>query len=152
MASFRAKICLTLAAGLAAAVAVLGAAQAEDQVLLRAREGAAAMIRGQFERAVSLYDEALATPDVSKFVQASIYSDRGVAKWRMKQTREAVDDFNESIQLSPESATVYNNRGNALMDLGHPEEAIQGLRPRDSASAVLRRRLQQPWQRLCRPA
>ncbi len=125
MASFRAKICLTLAAGLAAAVAVLGAAQAEDQVLLRAREGAAAMIRGQFERAVSLYDEALATPDVSKFVQASIYSDRGVAKWRMKQTREAVDDFNESIQLSPESATVYNNRGNALMDLGHPEEAIK---------------------------
>ena len=80
--------------------------------------------RGQFDRAVSLYDEALATPDVSKFVQASIYSDRGVAKWRMKQTREAVDDFNESIQLSPESATVYNNRGNALMDLGHPEEAL----------------------------
>lgn len=121
MAPFRATICLMLAA----ATAVVGVAHAEDQVLLRAREGAAAMIRGQFERAVSLYDEALATPDVSKFVQASIYSDRGVAKWRMKQTREAIDDFNESIQLSPESATVYNNRGNALMDLGHPEEAIK---------------------------
>ncbi|ODR98745.1 hypothetical protein AUC71_03815 [Methyloceanibacter marginalis] len=110
MASFRAKICLTLAAGLAAAVAVLGAAQAEDQVLLRAREGAAAMIRGQFERAVSLYDEALATPDVSKFVQASIYSDRGVAKWRMKQTREAVDDstnpFSSRRKAPPSTTTV----------------------------------------------
>ena len=127
MASFRAKICLTLAASLAAimAMAVMDPARAEDQILLRAREGAAAMIRGQFEKAVTLYDEALATPDVSKFVQASIYSDRGVAKWRMKQTREAIEDFNQSIQLSPESATAYNNRGNALMDLGHPEEAIK---------------------------
>ena len=122
MASFRAKICLTFAA---ATLAMVGVVHAEDQVLLRAREGAAAMIRGQFDRAVVFYDEALATPDVSKFVQASIYSDRGVAKWRMKQTRDAIDDFNESIQLSPENPIVYNNRGNALMDLGHPEEAIK---------------------------
>lgn len=123
MASFRAKICLTLAATLA--VAVAGAAHAEDQVLLRAREGAAAMIRGQYDKAVSLYDQALATPDVSKFVQASIYSDRGVAKWRMKQTKEAIDDFNKAIELSPEIATAYNNRGNVLMDLGHPNEALK---------------------------
>jgi tetratricopeptide (TPR) repeat protein len=123
MASLRAKICLTLAATLAVAVAV--PARAEDQVLLRAREGAAAMIRGQFDKAVTLYDEALATPDVSKFVQASIYSDRGVAKWRMKQTKEAIDDFNRAIELSPEIATAYNNRGNVLMDLGHPNEALK---------------------------
>ena len=123
MASFRLKFCLLLAAILT--VAAAGAAHAEDQVLLRAREGAAAMIRGQFERAIALYDEALATPDVSEFVQASIYSDRGVAKWRIKDTKAAIDDFNQSIQLSPENATVYNNRGNALMDLGHPEEAIK---------------------------
>lgn len=123
MASIRAKTCLVLAAAL-----LLGAglpARAEDQVLLRAREGAAAMFRGQFDRAVALYDEALATPEVSDFVQASIYSDRGVAKWRMKQTKEAIDDFNKAIQLAPENATAYNNRGNALMDLGHPEEAIK---------------------------
>jgi len=123
MAFFRAHFRLILAAGL-----VLGAAapaHAEDQILLRAREGAAAMIRGQFDRAITLYDEALATPDVSSFVQATIYSDRGVAKWRMKQTKEAIDDFNKSIELSPEIATVYNNRGNALMDLGQPEEAIK---------------------------
>lgn len=127
MAAFRANICLSLAASLAAtmAMAVMDPARAEDQILLRAREGAAAMIRGQFDRAITLYDEALATPDVSKFVQATLYSDRGVAKWRLKQTNSAIEDFNQSIQLSPESATAYNNRGNALMDLGHPEEAIK---------------------------
>jgi tetratricopeptide (TPR) repeat protein len=43
----------------------------------------------------------------------------------MKQAKEAIDDFNKSIQLSPDNATVYNNRGNALMDLGHPDEAVK---------------------------
>ena len=115
----------TLLLGAAFVAAAAGMAEAADQVLLRAREGAAAMLRGQNDRAVALYDEAIGTPDVSKFVLASIYSDRGVAKWRMKQTKEAIDDFNESIQLAPDNAVVYNNRGNALMDLGHPEEAIK---------------------------
>ena len=107
-----------------AAVAV-STAQAADQVLLQAREGTAAMLRGQYDQAVALYDEALGTPDVSKFVLASIYSDRGVAKWRMQKTKEAIDDFNKSIQLAPDNAIVFNNRGNALMDLGHPQEAIK---------------------------
>jgi tetratricopeptide (TPR) repeat protein len=102
-----------------------GAAFAEDVTLLRAREGAAALIRGQYDKAVAAYDEALSNPEIADFVKASIYSDRGVAKWRLKQTKEAVDDFNQSIQISPESANVYNNRGNALMDLGHPEEAMK---------------------------
>ena len=43
----------------------------------------------------------------------------------MNQIKEAIGDFNKSIQLSPENAAVYNNRGNALMDLGHPEEAVK---------------------------
>jgi tetratricopeptide (TPR) repeat protein len=125
MASFclRPSVCAVLAAALTVGAGF--AVRAEDQTLLRAREGAAAMIRGQFDKAIALYDQALATPDISKFVQASIYSDRGVAKWRLKQTKAAIDDFNQSIQLSPENAIVYNNRGNALMDLGHPEEAVK---------------------------
>jgi tetratricopeptide (TPR) repeat protein len=106
-------------------IASAGAACAEDVTLLRAREGAAALIRGQYDKAVAAYDEALSNPEIADFVKASIYSDRGVAKWRLKQTKEAVDDFNQSIQISPETANVYNNRGNALMDLGHPEEAVK---------------------------
>ena len=100
-------------------------AMAEDMILLRAREGAAALMRGQYDKAVASYDEALAAPEIADFIEASIYSDRGVAKWRMNQTKEAIDDFNKSIQLSPENSAVYNNRGNVLMDLGHPEEAVK---------------------------
>ncbi len=98
---------------------------AEDMILLRAREGAAALMRGQYDKAVASYDEALAAPEIADFIEASIYSDRGIAKWRMNQTKEAIDDFNKSIQLSPENAAVYNNRGNVLMDLGHPDEAVK---------------------------
>ena len=107
-------------------LAATGQAEAgEDITLLRAREGAAALLRGQYDKAIASYDEALKTPEIADFVKASIYSDRGVARWRQKQTKEAIADFNLSIQLSPDNATVYNNRGNALMDLGHPEEAVK---------------------------
>jgi tetratricopeptide (TPR) repeat protein len=108
-----------------AALAPLSASAEEDQTLLRAREGAAALMRGAYDKAIASYDEALTAPDIADFIQASIYSDRGVAKWRLKQVKEAIDDFNKSIQLAPDNATVYNNRGNALMDLGHPEEAVK---------------------------
>jgi tetratricopeptide (TPR) repeat protein len=123
MPSPRAVLCClaVLVAGLAAA----SAASAQDKTLLRAREGAAALMRGQNERAVTIYDEILRDAEIADFIEASIYSDRGVAKWRLKQTKDAVQDFNKSIQLSAENPTVYNNRGNALMDLGYPEEAIK---------------------------
>jgi tetratricopeptide (TPR) repeat protein len=110
-------------------------ASAEDVTLLRAREGAAALMRGQYDRAIASYDEALQAPEIADFIEASIYSDRGVAKWRLNQTKEAIDDFNQSIQLSPENGAVYNNRGNALMDLGHPEEALKDF---DRAIALSR--------------
>jgi tetratricopeptide (TPR) repeat protein len=110
-----------------ALIVILGAghAHAEDMTMLRAREGGAALLRGQYDKAIIAYDEVLATPEIADFVKAAAYSDRGVAKWRLKRTTEAVDDFNLSIQISPENSAVYNNRGNALMDLGHPEEAVK---------------------------
>jgi len=107
------------------AIATGVSAHAEDKTLLRAREGAAALMRGQYDKAVAAYDEALTAPEIADFIKASIYSDRGVAKWRMNQTKDAIEDFNKSIQLAADSPAVYNNRGNALMDLGHPDEAVK---------------------------
>ena len=52
-------------------------AHAEDKTLLRAREGAAALMRGQYDKAVAAYDEALTAPEIADFIKASIYSDRG---------------------------------------------------------------------------
>ena len=111
---------------LLAALGSGGPAAAEDDLtLLRAREGASALLRGQYERAIAAYDEALKPKEIADFVEANIYNDRGIAKWRLKQTKEAVDDFNKSIELSAENPAVYNNRGNALMDLGLTAEAVK---------------------------
>jgi tetratricopeptide (TPR) repeat protein len=108
-----------------AAFARMASAAEDDQTLLRAREGAAALMRGAYDKAIASYDQALTAPEIADFIEASIYSDRGVAKWRLKQTKEAIEDFNKSIQLAADSPAVYNNRGNALMDLGHPDEAVK---------------------------
>ncbi|MET0301723.1 MAG: tetratricopeptide repeat protein [Methyloceanibacter sp.] len=116
------RLCLLLSALLAGAAPL---ARAEDLTLLRAREAAAAMIRGQYDKAIATYDEALTAPEMADFIKASLYADRGVAKWRANNTKAAIDDFNTSIQLSADNAAVYNNRGNALMDLGHPDEAVK---------------------------
>ncbi|MFD0987559.1 tetratricopeptide repeat protein [Methyloligella solikamskensis] len=97
----------------------------EDVTLLRAREGAAALMRGQYDKAIVSLNRALDEPEISDFVKASIYSDRGIAKWRLGDAKAAIEDFNESITLSPENASVYNNRGNALLQLGHAEEAVK---------------------------
>ena len=106
-------------------VAAASQAHASDETLLRAREGTAALLRGQYEKAVAAYDNALSNAEIADFVKASIHSDRGVAKWRLKQTKEALDDFNLSLQISPENVTVYNNRGNALIELGRLGEAVK---------------------------
>jgi tetratricopeptide (TPR) repeat protein len=125
MRSSRQIVSWFLALLVAAAAGTEAHAQSEDNTLLRAREGAAALMRGQYDKAIASYDEALQAEEIADFIEASIYSDRGVAKWRLNQTKAAIDDFNQSIQLSSENGAVYNNRGNALMDLGHPDEAVK---------------------------
>ncbi len=39
--------------------------------------------------------------------------------------REAIEDYNRAIQLYPEFAAVYNNRGNLLLGLDATREAIK---------------------------
>jgi len=91
----------------------------------RAREAAAALHRGQAERATQLYTEALADTGLANNRRAAILNDRGVAFARINQARPAIDDFNRAAQLSPETASIYNNRGNVLLALGFVREAVK---------------------------
>lgn len=97
---------------------------ARQSGLLQARQGVSALLRGKYEKAIEAYTKALADKNLSDPRRANIYNDRGVAKWRLKDTEAAVDDFNRAIKLFPDYSVVYNNRGNALMDLGRSKEAI----------------------------
>ena len=92
---------------------------------LRVREAAAAIVRGNLDQAIALYNEALDDKSLPNDRRATILNDRGVAYARRQQHKEAIDDFNRAIQLYPEYAAVYNNRGNVLLGLGAVKEAVK---------------------------
>ncbi len=96
-----------------------------ERSVLLVRQGAAALLRGKFEHALKAYDEALQYDKLSPVRKASILSDRGVARWRMKQTESALADFKKSIEFNPQYPQVYNNMGNVYMDLNRHKEALK---------------------------
>jgi tetratricopeptide (TPR) repeat protein len=103
------------------------ATAATDTSVLRIQEGTAALLRGQYEQAVTAFDRALQDTDLSEGRLASVFSDRGVAKWRMQRHEDALKDFSKSIELSDGSPATFNNRANVYIDLGQYEEAIKDL-------------------------
>lgn len=88
-----------------------------------AKQAATALQRGQSDQAVLLYSSALEQAGLSNDRRAALLNDRGVANARLNRSRAAIDDFNKSVQLAPESASAYNNRGNVLLALGVLGEA-----------------------------
>src|SRR5262245_57772212 len=108
---------------LALAVAVSTAAAAED--LVPARDAGVALGRGQFDQAIALYTTALQDKTLANERRAVLLSDRGVAYARQQNPKEAIDDFNRAIQLYPEYAALYNNRGNVLLAIGAVREAMK---------------------------
>lgn len=114
------------AAAAALVLAGCGAAWAAgEDGIAKAREAAAALVRGNAGQALTLYSEALADPGLTTDRRAGILNDRGVVYGRLSQPKLAIDDFNRALQLFPESAQIYNNRGNTLLALGHVKEAVK---------------------------
>jgi tetratricopeptide (TPR) repeat protein len=107
------------------ALAASPAAAQSDASLLRVREAAAALVRGNVDQAIAIYTEVLDDKSLPNDRRATILNDRGVAYSRRQQQKEAIDDFNRAIQLYPEYAAVYNNRGNVLLGLGAAKEALK---------------------------
>jgi tetratricopeptide (TPR) repeat protein len=103
----------------------VSAAAANDAVLLKAREAGVALARGDFDQAIGLYSEALADKTLPNERRATLLTDRGVAYARRQMPREAIEDFNRAIQLFPEHAAIYNNRGNVLLGIGAVREAMK---------------------------
>jgi tetratricopeptide (TPR) repeat protein len=112
-------------AAIAWLAAALAPAFAQDQAGQRAGEARAALSRGSADQAVALFTEALAQKNLPSERRAVILTDRGVAHVRRNSPREALEDFNRAIQLYPEYAAIYNNRGNVLLAIGAVGEAMK---------------------------
>ena len=72
-----------------------------------ARQGIAALMRGKYENAISSYDLALDTKQLTTARRAAILNDRGVAKWRLKKSRAAIADFTKAIRQDGTFADAY---------------------------------------------
>jgi tetratricopeptide (TPR) repeat protein len=92
---------------------------------LKATHGRAALLRGQYQEAERLLTEALASGALPVPTQIAALGNRGIARWRLSNPHEAIDDFNAALKLSPEESMIYNNRGNVLIELRHYEEAVK---------------------------
>src|SRR3974390_298387 len=116
---------ILLLAPLLLAAGVIAARAQNESSLLRTRDAGAALVRGNIPQAIALFSEALDDKTLTNDRRATTLNDRGVAYARNQQPKEALEDFNRAIQLFPENAAVYNNRGNLLLALGAAREAIK---------------------------
>ncbi len=89
------------------------------------RRGVQRSFEGDFDLAVLAYDDALKDASLPAARQATLYSDRGVAKWRLKQLDDALADFTKAVSLNPDYAPAYNNRGNVFLEMNRAEDAYK---------------------------
>ncbi len=88
------------------------------------RQGHAYLLRNQFEKAIRSFSVALDLKELSREKRAAILSDRGVARWRLKDYDNAIADFTTSLENKTEYPQALNNRGNVYLEMGKLEEAI----------------------------
>jgi tetratricopeptide (TPR) repeat protein len=72
-----------------------------------------------WKNSLSLWNDVLA-----KFPVAIAFNSRGVAYGHQGDYNDAIEDFNQAIQINPTSALAYNNRGLAYNDKGDHDRAI----------------------------
>src|SRR5690606_1396671 len=104
---------LLLAAGSGQPASAIG-----ELAAVKAQEAASALLRGNLDQAVASYTDALQDQTLPNDRRAAILNDRGGASSPLGKHKAAIDDFNRAVQLFPEYAPVYNNRGNTLLSLG----------------------------------
>jgi len=98
------------------------AAEARNAAL-KASQGRAALVRGQYQEADSVLTEALQSAALAEATRVFALNNRGLARWRLRHLRTAVGDFNAALKLAPAEPTLYNNRGNVLLELKLYDEA-----------------------------
>jgi tetratricopeptide (TPR) repeat protein/S1-C subfamily serine protease len=73
----------------------------------------------QYNKSIDIYNEI-----VQKQPEAYVYNNRGFAKYKLGNIKEAIADCDRAIAINPKFAKAYYNRGLAKYDLGNKKEAI----------------------------
>jgi tetratricopeptide (TPR) repeat protein len=93
----------------------------KDLAAFFVRRGAAYSNKGEFDRAIQDYDQAIKlNPN-----RAAAFYNRGIDYRNKGQTDRAIQDYDQAIKLDPSFAQFFNNRGSAYHHKGEPDRAIQ---------------------------
>ncbi len=87
------------------------------------REGDRLWREGDYARAVSAYETAMAHDSTSD----AAFLGRGAAYFRMNEYAKAVQDFEHACELSPMVVTTHINLGSALVKMGSYDQALDTL-------------------------
>lgn len=99
------------------------------QKLDKAKEdGNAAFKSGRYSAAVKLYSEALLVDPSNKGTNSKILQNRAMARMRVKEYKEAVDDCDQALKLDPTYTKARKTRAKALGESGNWEQALKELR------------------------
>jgi len=90
-----------------------------------------ARAEGKNQMAVERYTECLDSANLTPEQRAIVLTNRGNVYFRMGEQESATADFDEAIELKPDSKVAYYNRGLASFVIGHYEDAIV-----DSSEAI----------------
>jgi len=85
--------------------------------------GEAYLRKGDYERAISNYNQALKTNP--EFRRANyFFVNRGTAYLMKGDYEKAIADYHEALKINPNDANAYHHRGTAYLSKGDPERSI----------------------------
>ena len=104
--------------------------------------------RGDFDRAIADYSQALA---LNPSYALALYN-RGIAYYDKRDVEHATRDMNQAIKLNPNFSTAVHDRGIANYDNHDYDRTIAAADAADQGEAELMRRASAARQRLRKPA
>ncbi len=87
------------------------------------KEGNQTEAQRLYQEAITDADEALRFQPEGDLYRSSFYHTRGAAKAALDNHHEAIEDFDESINLNPDKALLYQDRGLSKKAIGLRTEA-----------------------------
>lgn len=72
---------------------------------------------GDFQLAIDLYTEAIATGELKPFMLVAAYNGRGLVYYRLGQYSVAIEDYSRALGIEPDNDTVLRNRCFAFIEL-----------------------------------
>lgn len=113
------------------AVAAPAAAQVPNIIVLDAQSAAR---KGNYDEAIRLYTEALATGELKPFMQVAALNGRGLVYYRQQAYPPAMNDFTAALNIEPNNPTVLRNRCFVFIELREWGYAVDDCRA--SAAAL----------------